>query len=369
MLRSSRWGGAAVPLGLGLLLASLAWRDQHSQQTIAAGDLRLEYVGRVLRETEHVVMAWPATTLRFSTDGAARVTLTAFSTPRPDTTPQYDEIDVLRDGKRVRRIRLTASARTYLLGTGLSGRHVFAIRKRTEAEIGEVSIVEVGLDAGQLVPPKPRERRIEVLGDSVTAGFGIEGPSGDCPFSAGTENALQTYGALAAETLSADYVAIAESGKGLTVNADSRDPLLAPGLFERTLASRPARWGFKEQPDVFVINLGTNDVFGGYPGDTVFTAAYVSLLNRVRQVYSNAQIVVLLGPMLWDDESMSRSHVRDATAAAIALRARQGDFKIALLEQWVDPAEGVGCQMHPNLRTHRRLAHELALKVRELMSW
>ena len=105
------------------------------------------------------------------------------------------------------------------------------------------------------------KRRIEVIGDSISVGYGVDGVN-PCTNTAAVEDNPKTYGALAADALSADYSVIAWSGKGLTRNiADDGSPLM-PEIYTRygaNDADNSYTFPAASAPDAVVINLGTND--------------------------------------------------------------------------------------------------------------
>jgi hypothetical protein len=80
------------------------------------------------------------------------------------------------------------------------------------------------------------QRRIEIVGDSITCGYGNEGTD-PCNFSAETENHYLTYGALAARMFGAELSTVAWSGKGVVNNFDNDvfEPL--PQIYDRLLAT------------------------------------------------------------------------------------------------------------------------------------
>ncbi len=336
--------------------------------TIEAHDAHLRYVGRVDRRGGAVRMAWPATSVSFRVAGAHRVRLRARDVPLPDSTPATDYIGVSIDGGAFRPIALREGEATYTIAERLdASEHTIVVAKRTEAEVGTLALLDFTIDAGRFLdPPSVPPLRIEAIGDSVTAGFGLEGRGPDCSFRAAEEDALSTYAALAARELDGDYVALAWSGKGVARNADVRELEPMPALFERTLPHESARYAFDAAaPDVVLVNLGTNDFVRGEPVESDVLAAYTRLLARIRAVDPRALIVAIVGPMLYDDAThRDRTLMRGWIERAVAERRAAGDDRIEMLEQWTDPAEGVGCQYHPNATTHRRLANELVAFLR-----
>ena len=163
------------------------------------------------------------------------------------STAEEDYVDVVIDGKHRRKLVLRQDIQEYVLVQGLPyGSHRVRVIKRTE---GSKSILTIGgfwyPDGKPAAVCPVRSRKIELIGDSITAGFGNEGPADWSGFQMATENACCTYGALTAEALDADAVIIAWSGMGLVQDlAGNRAPVM-PELYCRTLATEPESvWDF-----------------------------------------------------------------------------------------------------------------------------
>src|SRR5690606_1091794 len=109
---------------------------------------------------------------------------------------------------------------------------------------------------GELLPlPPEREarREIEIIGDSITCGYGILGASAECRFSFATQRASEAYVALAGRALGVDVATICWTGRGVYRNFDEPDEPTMPRLWRPVRA--PGRL-----PSAVVVNLGTNDV-------------------------------------------------------------------------------------------------------------
>jgi len=251
------------------------------------------------------------------------------------------------------------------LAAGLpAGEHVIEMYRRTEGSFGASTFVDVALE-GELLPPPAVGRRIEVIGDSITCGYGNEGPDEFCNFSADTENHYLSYGAVAARMVGAEVVTVAWSGKGMVNNYgdDTFEPM--PQIYDRRIASEPDAWDFSWQPDVVVINLGTNDFStDGDPGEGEFVAAYVAFLEHLRSVYPDA-FLLPIAPMLGGDEA---TMVNGYIQSAIDMRAGAGDTNMAFADVNVDPI-GWGCDYHPSVATHAAMAELLADELALHLGW
>jgi lysophospholipase L1-like esterase len=221
-----------------------------------------------------------------------------------------------------------------------------------------------------LSPPPAPTRRLEIVGDSISCGTGIEGANESCGLSADTENHYATYGAIAARNLGAELHTIAIGGKGLYCNYSdcptSTDPV--PSYFGRTLRedANPA-WDFaRYQPDAVILNLGTNDFSHDRPpSESAFTNAYRSFLQRLRSSYPKAKILCTIGPMLSGD---SLTLVRRAIANAVSALGDTGISVFELAPQNKDQ-DGIGCGWHPNLKTHQKMALVLESALKAKLNW
>jgi lysophospholipase L1-like esterase len=282
-----------------------------------------------------------------------------------------DLFQVVLDGKELPTLTATPDRELYPLAQELSGAtHHLLLVKRTEPLVGEVQLLgfELGQGGSLLPPPAPPSRRIEFIGDSVTAGFGVRAPDASFPFSPETEDFTISYAALAASDLVAEAVAVAWSGRGVVRNyADEPgDPM--PVLYERTLPARPeSRWDFARWvPDAVVVNLGTNDFsLESSPPERGFVEAYATLLRRLRAVYAGARVFCCIGPMLLGAQLCDARRLISA-----AMDSLRGDPALALLEfPPHSQAEGYGASWHPSARTHRRMAAQLSAAIRDALQW
>ncbi len=258
---------------------------------------------------------------------------------------------------------------TYELAADLDdGNHRVEVYRRTEASQGAALLRAVEVEGGELLPPpEGPDRRIEVIGDSITCGYGNEGADTSCTFSPDTENHYLTYGAILARQFDAELSTVAWSGKGVVSNygGDLFNPL--PALYERAVPNDAAsRWGFEWQPHAVIINLSTNDYStNNDPEDADFVAGYVALLTTIRRHYPDATILCTVGPMLSGSDLAT---AEENIAAAVQRRQQAGDEKVLAYEMTTDNPEPA-CDWHPNLATHQAIADELAVPLADALGW
>ena len=97
-----------------------------------------------------------------------------------------------------------AGVHTIQLAAGLApGEHTVTLYRLTEPLVGETQLLGLRLSPGgkMLTPPPAAERRIEVIGDSISTGYGNEGNNPECGFSPKTQNHYETYGAITARAV------------------------------------------------------------------------------------------------------------------------------------------------------------------------
>jgi lysophospholipase L1-like esterase len=339
-------------------------------QPLAPSDARVEREGAFAAASEGGLRcAWPACSFTLRFEGSA-LTVELSDAPVPDSTPDTDYLAVVLDGEPRDRLDLhKGRQRIELVRNAGPGPHILRLVKRTEAEVGTVTVHAFQLpDGGRWLASEPADPlRMEVLGDSISAGYGVEGREGSCDWRADLENADAAYASVAARLLGASLTLKAWSGKGVARNFDPRDltplsPLLPfPLPFEpdvpQVLPAKP--------PQVVVIHLGTNDFFAGEPDESAFKSAYRALLASVDARAPKARRFLVLSPMLTDGypAPTSRSILGSWLHALIAEERALGRDAV-LVEQRPRDDEPRGCHGHPGALAQARFGRELATMVR-----
>jgi lysophospholipase L1-like esterase len=273
------------------------------------------------------------------------------------------------DGEPVR-LDLSKGAQSYEVAQGLTnGPHTLRFFRRTEGSFGPTRFVSADTDGtfGTADPAPAKRRNILVIGDSISAGYGIEGRDVACAFSADTENAYLTYGAVAARALQADATVLAYSGRGLVRNYDGSSRETLPYLMDRTIPTEPrSSQGTSDAPsfDVVVVHLGTND-FGSGNRPATFEATYVDFLKSLRDRYPTASIYAAIGPML---NGPDLEAAVNAISAAVDARRHDGDVRVHAVK--FDPvAGGLGCGWHPNSAAQSHMADVLKSMIAKDLKW
>lgn len=221
---------------------------------------------------------------------------------------------------------------------------------------------------------------IEFIGDSITCGYGIDGQFPADPFKTANENAAKSYAYLTARKLGADYSMVCYSGHGIisgyTENGEAMTHELVPPYYGLTGCSTAVlednrriqddSWDFRVQPDLIVLNLGTNDA--SYTGEDAerqdrFMRAYVQFLKTVREKNPSAPVLCTLGIM---DQRLC-----GAVAQAVEnYIAETGDHKIRnMCFDMQSEADGYAVDWHPSAITHEKAAERLSREIQEWLGW
>ncbi len=275
------------------------------------------------------------------------------------------------DGRSVGKFKLSEVSKLYPLAASLSGgEHVVEVTRITECYLGQLYFegFEIGGSGKVLSWGQESSRKIEFIGDSITCGYGVEANDASLPFEASTENFCESYSALTARALNADYLVVSRSGIGMVRGYD--------GPYEGSEESMPTvypysfyqdseyKWDFNRfTPDVVCINLGTNDFSTTGVNVEKYVGAYVAFASEVLERYPASQLVLLEGPMNNSEE------LGQALARVLkALREKAPD-RVSFLELSPQGSVGYGASWHPNQAQSKINAKELIAYLRDLMDW
>ena len=181
---------------------------------------------------------------------------------------------------------------------------------------------------------------------------------------------------MVADALDADYYSISNGGwyfsssdsadienKSITRIYDEQSMLIELGEYDHSV------W----QPDVVVINLGTNDAtLKDSDGNLVVTAEqYITdvavMIDQVRAANPNAKIIWAYGAM-GDTSNMPSGSLADWITAAID--AYNADKEEAMQVTYVTlPTYQDGLWAHPSVDGQQAIGEALAAEISALMGW
>ncbi|MCE5299921.1 MAG: GDSL-type esterase/lipase family protein, partial [Spirochaetia bacterium] len=275
-----------------------------------------------------------------------------------------NDFNVFIDGRQKKNLVTTPGKKEYILAKGLpNGRHTAVIAKRTEGYDGMTVCTGIILGPkGKLLdaPVKPAGK-ILFIGDSLSVGYGVEGPGIKCENERKYKNNWLSFAAVAARRLNADFHIVAVSGRGVVRNYAEKEKKSArpmPSYFDNTLyGDDTVKWDHGSWiPDTVVINLGTNDFSTDpKPDRKNFINSYISLVKKVRKVYPSARIYCVTGPaqqepfFTYMDEFFKKNR----------------DKKVFRVEMSMLGESDRACDYHPNVKAAARMADELIAQMKE----
>lgn len=328
---------------------------------LAADDPSVGRSGRWHAPRPGVLAAqWPASALTVRFEG------TALNAVFDSDSPQL-AVAVRVDGGEARTLSLPTGRRRYVLAENLPpGEHTVRIVKRTESFAGtwRAEGFEIS-EGGRALPVPVPTRRLEVIGDSISVGYGNEAASKDEKFTPATENADIAYGALAARALDADYTAIAWSGHWMALGPNPEKEI--PTMYGRTLPrDKKSVWDFAAAPapDAVLVNLGTNDAHRGAPEEEGWVAGYKAFVERLRAHYPKARIYLATGPMLSGAKLKAIKGYLDRVVGELNdANVTRIDFKTQ------DGKAGYGADWHPSAGQHVKMADQWVAALKKDLNW
>ena len=237
------------------------------------------------------------------------------------------------------------------------GKHTIKIHKGTDNK-KEVYYIHSVAYTGTLEKAVPAERRIEFLGDSITAGSGVFFE--DCGY--GYTQSWFVYANMVSDALGADHYSVANGGWKFhsTVSAATSIATIYDdmSMHDASLGAYDFSW----KPDVIVINLGTNDAIAYRNNKTDYTQQSFAenikiMLDLVRAKNPDAEIVWIYGSMLTEREDWIKAPVEEYAKT---------DSKVHYVSVRGNTA---GRGDHPDFPGHTKVAITLTEAISDIMGW
>ncbi len=346
-----------------IVLANPAFaRDNHLRLKLyKANNPKIQYVGRVDFSDPQKPKFWsPGVYIKFKFKGPAFDLI--INDEADGNNHNYVEIAI--DDNPLLRIKLEGKVNDHKIAYGLADtEHTVTICKDTESGIGYMEFV--GIRCEKLLPPPPQPtRKIEYIGDSITAGTGMDVSQIACDAGQWYDqhNAYMSYGALTSRGLNTQWQLTAVAGIGLTQSCCNMDIVMPEVLDKTILRDNKIAWDFNRyQPDVVTICLGQND---GIIDSTKFCNAYVQFIGDVRKHYPTADIICLTSPMANDELS---AVLKRYLSGITTYMNNNGDKKV--YKYFFSKRFHNGCGGHPDMEEHVQIANELTIYIKKVEGW
>ena len=280
------------------------------------GDKRLSFIGRIERGKSRATLCWCGSQIALRFRGT-----TICLIGENDNFGSETYIGAVIDGQE-RSYKVGGSCKTELtLAEGLEEcEHEIIIYKRMEGHYFTVS--EVITDGELLDPPEKPQKRIEVYGDSVSAGSVVDaldyvGKSDPEDNHGQWDNAWHAYPRLIAEMLPAEVYDTSQGGIAIfdrTGYFEMPDTRGVESCYNKVRYSsyRPmSEWDFSFRPHVVIMAVGQNDA---YPDPDClrnmdyyekWVGKYIEIIESIRSHAPRSAVVLALTVLqhdpVWDD--------------------------------------------------------------------
>ncbi len=248
---------------------------------------------------------------------------------------------------------------------------------------------------GSFYPVEDKKLRIEFIGDSITSGEGLFGAKEEEDWIPMFFSSLRDYAYLTAKELDADYRVFSQSGWGVYNTWDNNRKGAIPKYYKEICSLMPSeenkRLGGKQphdfskwQPDIVVINLGTNDAAsfdqpewvdektgerhkmrknpdGSYCEDDIaaFEHAVVDFLYTLRECNPKAH-------MIWCYGMLGIPFQMPILEGISMYRKESKDSRVSYLQLPNTNDTNVGSRQHPGALCHKQAAEVLVDYIRQL---
>ena len=288
---------------------------------------RVKLLGRTFDKDGRLLLKDSYTGLSFYCKGSVRLTITPEKEADKDSCP-YVGVVIDDDTEAVRKIAITREIKNVEIVKGDGKQHKIDIIKLTEEQYGNIYFSELCFeDEDSVKKTESYNKSVLFIGDSITAGYGVDGIDGEGDFTTFEENVLSSSAVLTAKKINAEVYVFACSGNGII-----------------------SRWIEPEK------DLGTND--DSYIKDKVwrinrFKEEYTKFIVKLRKLYPKSKLFIAFGVMadelVPDLEDMINTYKKDYKD--------DNCYFIKLDKQQL--SEGIGAAGHPSLNVNKRVSDTL----------
>lgn len=344
--------------GVTLLAALCGAAPSTMAASIGAADPHIARMGRTDTGADGAVrFAYPGVSFYLNFEGT-RLSVDA------DTSGENSYLDVIVDGV-ARKVRLADGKQTVVLVDGAAaGPHTVEIVNRSETWHGTAALLRFDTDGTWSKPPTLPERKMLILGDSITCGEAIDRVPG-AKKEPSWWNARASYGMIMARELRAQVQLVCYGGRGLVRSWDNKtEDLNLPDYYRLAIADkdRPVQWDQRGyRPDVIISAIGTNDFNPGIPDREQYVGTYVRFVQTLLKDHPQSQIMLTEGALLTGEKK------RELVEYIVETVRLVGDKRVHAIASQAYP--GDADDGHPTKEQNVGIANDLLPQVRALMRW
>ncbi|MDD4090563.1 MAG: hypothetical protein PHY22_02500 [Acholeplasmataceae bacterium] len=251
--------------------------------------------------------------------------------------------------------------------------HTIKVLKRSESTDSKTSIKSLETD-GYFIENEPyKERKIEVIAASSSAGYGNLISNGVGDKTTANSDGLRSFATLTAKYLDAEINIFSASGWAVKKSPWHGNSNI-PNKYDYVDVESSIRWSFNNYvPDIYVVNLGTNDwsYINTLSNSSErqealenFINAYVDFIVKLHNLNKDASIIIVYG-------LMNETNIFEATNDVYqVIKDDYSEIDIHILQlPKANLSDGMGAGSHPGLVTHEKAALLLSSKIAEIKNW
>ncbi|MHB8962502.1 MAG: SGNH/GDSL hydrolase family protein [Saccharofermentanales bacterium] len=333
---------------------TITYDPEGNAMTVSRDNFNL--TGRFLiREEEgviHYISVWTGAEIEFSFSGTEAWCYLSGQTDLGTLSGVYAGLYIDGADEPSGILEVTEAKWYKVAGDLKAGDHTVRIIKHSEAFGGRLDFSQIKVTAPGSFNKAPSlpALKLEIIGDSITAGYGNMADQASDHFNIKEENGYLAYGSILARRMDAQAHLLAWSGIGVLQNNDGRSINTMPKIYELTAPGvNRTSWDFTSyQPDIILVNLGTNDMASNAPPED-FKAAYIDFIALIRKNNPDAAIFCTMGAM--------GTRLVPSMEEAVESIQLAGDGKVISIPMPQQLAsDGYGADGHPSLATHEKMA-------------
>lgn len=330
----------------------------------------LRVLGRTNGSLEPVTLFWTASGIEMNIKATE-----AWVTVRSDYELFEPWADVIVDGAISQRLMVNKGEQKICLFRNMEGdkiRNVKLLRDTPAFPTDEKTLFQIlGVQTdGEFCPLEEPKMRLEVIGDSITSGEGGSGAGGEMTWNSFCFNCVDNYAYMVAKELDAIYHCVSQSGWGVLCSWEGDEKQAIPPYYEQVCGLLNGernkelgafeKWDFQKfQPDVIVVNLGTNDGSGTNDMEKVGKAVE-DFLKKLRDYNPESYILWCYGMLGNGIQPTLENAIRN-------YKTKSGDERVEFVEL-PDTLEGeYGSRQHPGQKSHEKTAKVLVEKIRAIV--